>query len=667
MKNLILLLSILVLASATAVAQKPVERSALEIGNDYLEATVAQGDRFVSAVDGTPRQLAFLDYAVTPGTPEEMARQFLEGQASTLRMDASALTYLTTRTSLAGHTVSFIQTVGDVPVHHSETIVNIDNQNRVQLVFNGFNADVSADTSPTLDEATARQLTHDYLSIEGTIHYDKTDLIVYAMEDEARLAWKVRVEAESPLGDWEAMVDAQSGEFLRVANRQFYHGDDDEDDDKEPVSLAPTAASHMRMMRVDGTAFTFDPDPLAPNGAIYGQPGYVDGSDANTPQLEAARVAVTLLDITLDAGMHSLAGPWAELVDWAAPFTTDHTQVSSDFSATRDAAVFEAAMTYWQIDNFMRYINNDLGIAVQPSAYTTGVRYDPDGFSGADNSSYSSGTQRLQFGAGGVDDDEDADVIIHELGHGLHDWLAVGLSNGEGLSEGFGDYVAVSYSRSLGFWAPADPQYNWVFKWDGHNPFWPGRICNYAADYPTGGVPHERGQHWCTSNMKIWDDIGQEETDTAVMEGLIMTGPSTTQPQAAQAVLQAAANMGYSNADLNTMLTHYVDQGYNVVIPVASEAGPQDQQPNGFDLTAAYPNPFNPAANFTLRVAEAQHVDIALYDALGRHVQTIFAGQMAAGERRVFSIDASNLPSGLYVYRAIGEGVAESRSVVLTK
>ena len=30
------------------------------------------------------------------------------------------------------------------------------------------------------------------------------------------------------------------------------------------------------------------------------------------------------------------------------------------------------------------------------------------------------------FGQGGVDDAEDMDVILHELGHGLHDWITNG-------------------------------------------------------------------------------------------------------------------------------------------------------------------------------------------------------------------------------------------------
>jgi len=87
---------------------------------------------------------------------------------------------------------------------------------------------------------------------------------------------------------------------------------------------------------------------------------------------------------------------------------------------------------------------------------------------GDDNSYYSNG--RLVFGEGGVDDAEDADVVLHELGHGLHDWLTNGsLSQVQGLSEGCGDYWAQSYSRSLGQWPLSAPAYNWMFSWDGHN------------------------------------------------------------------------------------------------------------------------------------------------------------------------------------------------------
>ncbi len=657
----------LALVATTALAQKPAERSSLEIGDDYVE-TISRvtSTMFTSDVDGTPRVLSGVEYAVTPGNPEAMAREYLAQNASTLRSATGEFEYRSTRSGRAGHNVRFRQTVAGVPVWAPETVINIDNQNRVQFVLNEFRPNVSVPSVvPVIDEASARQRAFDHLSVSGDLLTDETNLVIYPTENDARLAWSVRVVPGSPIGDWEAIVDAATGEFLRVKDHAVYHHSDDETDGDDPPSFAPTADSHRTHSRVDGTGYIFDPDPLTRAGVNYGAPGYVDGNDADTPELTAARSMVTLRDITFDGVNYKLAGPYAVIIDNESPFFGLFLQPTDTWDFTRLAADFEADNVYWQVDNYMRYINVTLGIPLTPRQYSGGVQFDPHGLSGQDNSHYSGG--RIAFGEGCVDDSEDADVIVHELGHGIHDWLAGAVSNTDGLSEGFGDYVAVEYTRSLGLLTSADPEYNWVFKWDGHNPCWPGRITNYTANYPTGSAPHQRGQHWSTSNLKIWEDLGRDATNTAMFEGLMMTNGGTTQPVAAQAVMQAAINMGYSGADLNTMFTHYTDQGYSVAIPTAGETGPEGEQPIGFELTAAYPNPFNPAANFTLRVADAQQVDIALFDALGRHVQTIFSGQMAAGERRVFSIDANGLPSGLYVYRAIGEGFSQSRNVVLTK
>lgn len=683
MRSIPAFLFALLVSTTFAFAQKPVERSPLEIGHDYYEALANEGSRFVSTVDGTPRQMAFLNYEVAPGEPEAMARQYLQEQSAMLRSTNATLQHLRTRSGLSGHTVRFVQVVDGVPVYDSETLVNIDHQNRVQLVVNGTRAHVDVATTPAVSESTARQIAFDHLGIRGELLVDETELMIYPTESGTRLVWRVQLTTgyAEPRGDWESVVDAHTGELVRVADRSVYAGNEEDNDDKEP-SYAPTAASHMAMMRVDGTAMVFNPDPLTTAGANYGG-GYVEttGSvtpcrtdpsenpacDIDTSELTAERVMVTLPDILFDGANYHLEGDYAEIREIESPNRGLFEQATSDWDDTRNPAAFEGANVYYHIDTYMRYINEDLGIPVMPNEYVGGVRFDAHGLGGADNSYYSPSGGFVVFGEGGVDDSEDADVIIHELGHGLDDWLSGSTNQPDGLSEGFGDYVAVSYTRSLGLLQPSDPEYYWVFKWDGHNPFWPGRICNWTANYPTGGVPHQRGQHWCTANMKIWDDLGQEETDTAVFEGFTMTSGSTSQPQAAQAVLQAAANMGYSQADLNIMHTHYTDQGYTVTLPVANEGTPSTEVPRQFDLTAAYPNPFNPSANFTLRVESAQQVDIALFDALGRHVQTIYSGQMAAGERRVFTINGSALPSGLYVYRAVGEGFSDSRSLVLQK
>jgi hypothetical protein len=293
----------------------------------------------------------------------------------------------------------------------------------------------------------------------------------------------------------------------------------------------------------------------------------VDGSDANAAVLTAQRFSRTLNSITLTGSTYSLVGPYADIRDFEAPSKGLFTQASSTFSFDRNADAFEAVNTYFHIDQSMRYLNVTLGIACMPYQYVGGVQFDPSGLSGADNSHYLGGTGRIAFGEGGVDDAEDLDVIIHELGHGLHDWITVGgLSNVQGLSEGTGDYWAMSYSRSLAQWPIANPAYHYVFNWDGHNPFWGGRTTNYAAVYPGGltGAIHTDGQIWSTCMMKIWDAIGKNKTDRALWNGLAMTTGSSNQNDAAIAVRQAAINMGFPSGDITTMSTLLAGCGYTL-------------------------------------------------------------------------------------------------------
>jgi hypothetical protein len=84
-------------------------------------------------------------------------------------------------------------------------------------------------------------------------------------------------------------------------------------------------------------------------------------------------------------------------------------------------------------------------------------------------------------------------------------------------------------------------------------------------------------------------------------------------------------------------------------------------------LSTAYPNPFNPQTRFTLSVARTQHVTITLHDLLGRTVETIHQGHLAAGSPHEFTIDGSRLPSGTYLYRVVGETFSQTRRVTLLR
>ena len=89
--------------------------------------------------------------------------------------------------------------------------------------------------------------------------------------------------------------------------------------------------------------------------------------------------------------------------------------------------------------------------------------------------------------------------------------------------------------------------------------------------------------------------------------------------------------------------------------------------PEGYRLGEAYPNPFNPSAQFELTIARTQNVEIDLYNMLGQPVAELYNGIMIGRTTQVVTINGSRIPSGTYVYRIKGEDFLASRSVVLLK
>ncbi|NND72290.1 MAG: T9SS type A sorting domain-containing protein [Rhodothermales bacterium] len=89
--------------------------------------------------------------------------------------------------------------------------------------------------------------------------------------------------------------------------------------------------------------------------------------------------------------------------------------------------------------------------------------------------------------------------------------------------------------------------------------------------------------------------------------------------------------------------------------------------PETYELTAAYPNPFNPETQFSLLLRNEQTVRIEVYDVSGRRVQVLHNGNLAALERHSFRIDGSTLSSGTYIVRVAGEDFTDSQSLSLLK
>lgn len=516
--------------------------------------------------------VAFTQSSLSQNSKESVAQTWLNDNITDVKTNQS-FNMLHSRAGKSGETFRYYHTVNGVEVFDSSIAIHVSNKNEVTYTASTFDRTVETiDTTPNISENDALNAAINALNIEGIISQKEVKLYVYNKLDETKLVYRVTINSENLTGHWETIVDAKTNQVLSTKDIAIYENTKGKGATtevqlfKEKGNVFPMAKNTGASMLVDGTALVFDPDPLTKTTSLYGG-SYVDGNDATNAQLDAARTAVTLYDISFDGALYSLEGPYVEIASIEAPNTGLFSQASSDFSFNRQEQGFEAVNCYHHIDQSFRWINDDLGIPLT-SIYNGGVmRYDPHGLNGADNSYYSAGS--LVFGEGGVDDAEDMDVVLHELGHGLHDFVTNGsLSQVQGLSEGTGDYWANSYKRSLGFWTPADASYYYVFGWDGHNPFWGGRVTNYGAMYPGGltGSIHTDGQIWATVLLEVWEIIGREKTDAAVLEGLAMTNSSTNQQNAAIAVRQAAIDMNYSCDDIDAFTNRFEARGY--VLPV---------------------------------------------------------------------------------------------------
>lgn len=499
---------------------------------------------------------------------EQRARDYIKSQEKELQIKPEHTFSLRfVRKGLAGETLRFQQMLNNVPVFDSEILVNFAPNNEIAYSTNNYDSAVeSIVTIPSINEQQAIAISNAELKFSGNITFQESKLYVYNKVQPTKLVYRVVTSAEDKNGSWEVIIDAKTSQVISSKDIAFYHSGKEIKKDKKKQKQKESAKKESKapLAFVTGTGMVYASDPLGVNRSAYaGQ--YVDNNDATNASLDAARISVTLPEIDLTAGVYLLKSSYVEIKRIQNPNTGLFTQATNNFSYNRFDQAFEAVNVFYHTDKNLRYINETLGVICRPLGNGGILHFDPHGENGADNSHYSNG--ELVFGEGCVDDAEDGDVIWHELGHGLHDWMTGGsLSQVDGLSEGSGDYWAQSNSRSLNQWLTTDAAYHWMFNWDGHNACWGGRTTNYAALYPGGlvGQIHTDGQIWATVNMKIWDVLGRTKTDTAFLEGLALTNSSTNQQNAAIAVRQAAINMNYPCADILTMTQKYTAAGYTM-------------------------------------------------------------------------------------------------------
>ena len=197
-----------------------------------------------------------------------------------------------------------------------------------------------------------------------------------------------------------------------------------------------------------GSVFMVNPVQSSGNESLTDQ----KDSDAAVPASAYATVQLRNLD-----GSGYLSGAWANVRTNTGPAAYS---TSSQFFFTRHDDRFEQVMAYFWVNQAQEYLQSlGFGSALRPvNKHPQDVRIDQYGI---DNSYQTDKQDFLRFGKGGVDDAEDAEVIVHEYGHAVHASQVPGFGtslDAGSIGESWGDYLAVSVGLD------AAAQYGWPVR-----------------------------------------------------------------------------------------------------------------------------------------------------------------------------------------------------------
>jgi Zn-dependent metalloprotease len=463
---------------------------------------------------GTPKEIWGFRTKPHRGRPERIAHDFLKLNSHNFSLVSIRLRRTRIIESLGAYHIIHQQRLHRLPIHRAYVTVHLDRKGSVYLVKNrAVPRDLlepSADFK--ISKATARS--HALRSVTK-----KPSLAVvivaepmwFPLKSKLRPAYRVRVRQLKPRGDWLIFVDGNTGLILRKYDN--------------------LAAAY-------GVANVFDPNPVV---ALGGTSRLLKDGKVLTPPPDAY-TRVKLRD--LDKSGH-LDG---------RRVTTNITKRRIErkdrrFIFISDDPAFEEVMAYFHIDRAIGYLES-MGYRGARAIFREPLPVDANGTE-EDNAWYSPHERSLTFGLGGVDEAEDAEIILHELGHAIQDAICPGFGQSQeaaAMGEGFGDYFAASF-----FAEKKSRRLQTVFaSWDGiedglGDPPYVRRldeeITYESFDHSDGGDEHDNGQIWSATLWKIRLALGREIADRIILESHFQLDGFTTFARGARAIIDADRNL----------------------------------------------------------------------------------------------------------------------------
>ena len=475
---------------------------------------------------GSPRRIYDFETKPSKKKPEAIAEAILRKIAADLEIEPSLfqLKFDKVKQSILGSHVLYQQYHAGKPISGAWIRVDIDKDGRVYNIFNDLVPEPAMAKTRKVDARIAASSRHQQLSendaktraIEAaaparddTVKVLLTELCYFKQGGAPVLSWKVIVKTtpaksrgeKGRPAEWKIYLDAYNGAILEKRNLLRF---------------------------VNGKGRVFDPNPVV----TLNDTSLNDRSSLP----DKAYSDVVLRDLKSGA---FLDGPFV---------TTKATKnrvkrTNRDFRFKRQDRAFKEVMVYFHLDRVQRYIQT-LGFK---NVLNHPIPVNIDG-QRDDNSHYSPSDKDLTFGTGGVDDAEDADIILHEYGHAIQDDQVPGFGasdEGGAMGEGFGDFWAAS------FFSDAKPKEmkatvgNWdATAYSGDEP--PNlRRLDSNKKYPKdiSGEVHDDGEIWSACLWELRNTLGRTTTERLVIAHHFLLSRDAGFQDGANALITADKNL----------------------------------------------------------------------------------------------------------------------------
>lgn len=470
---------------------------------------------------GTPKEVWGFRTRAAPGSPKTVARGFLAANTELFELE-KGLVGLEVRRVIRGLGADHVilnQVHAGLRVHRGYVTVHMDRSGRV---FLGKNRSVPARLLPGAFESkltraeAVRAARRSLPKRGGRAELRETERMWFPHRAKLVPAWKFRLTRARPRQEWIVYVNARSGAILSRYD-----------------NLAEAAA---------GNALVFDPSPVTALGDHKSL--LIDKKRARRPPPEAYR-RVTLKGLD---GRGFLTGKKVT----TAPTGKRRVRRSDlKFLLRSHERGFEEVMVYHHVDTALRFLEK-LGYKGARALFRKPVRANVNG-TREDNSWYSPWDELLTFGTGAIDDAEDGETILHELGHAIQDAICPDFgqsAEAAAMGEGFGDYWAASFfeSRKPKRYATS------VMTWDGlliglEEKLDPpclrrvdGRLT--YADFDPRGDEHVNGEIWSATLWEVHKALGRETAARVIVDSHFQLDGFTTFARGARAILDADRNLG---------------------------------------------------------------------------------------------------------------------------